>query len=76
MLNPVMSQVYLVTVYNKVVREMVKDNTSHAFYSDLWADAHVQDVSAATEDEARNKMALRFPKKDGFVIEAVKPVPQ
>ena len=75
MLNPVMSQVYLVTIYNKVVREMVKDNTSHAFYSDLWADAHVQDVSAATEEEARHKMALRFPEKDGFVIEAVKPAP-
>lgn len=75
MLNPVMSQVYLVTVYNKVVREMVKENTSHAFYSDRWADAHIQDVSAATEDEARHKMAQRFPEEDGFVIEAVKPAP-
>lgn len=75
MLNPVMSQVYLVTVYNKVVRAMVKDNTSHAFYSDLWADAHIQDVSAATEEEARHKMVQRFPEKDGFVIEQIKPAP-
>lgn len=75
MLNPVMSHVYLVTVYNKVVREMVKDNRSHSFYSDLWANAHVQDVCAADEEEARRKMAQRFPEKDGFVIEKVTPAP-
>ena len=75
MLNPVTSHVYLVTVYNKVVRAMVKDNRSHSFYSDLWADAHTQDVSAANEEEARDKMAQRFPEKDGFVIESVKAVP-
>lgn len=75
MLNPVMSQVYLVTVYNKVVREMVKDNRSHSFYSDLWANIHTQDVCAADEDEARQKMVLRFPEEDGFVIESIAPAP-
>ena len=75
MLNPVMSHVYLVTVYNKVVRAMVKDNRSHSFYSDLWADTHTQDVSAANEEEARRKMVERFPEEDGFVIESVKLVP-
>jgi len=75
MLNPVMSQVYLVTVYNKVVRAMVKDNRSHSFYSDLWANAHIQDVCAADEAEARQKMSLRFPEADGFVIEKIAPAP-
>lgn len=76
MLNPVMSQVYLVTVYNRVVRAMVKDNRSHSFYSDLWANVHVQDVSATTEEEARRKMGLRFPEKDGFVIESIELAPR
>lgn len=73
MLNPVMGQVYLVTIYNKVVRAMVKENRSHAFYSDRWANPHTQDVSAADEDEARDKMAARFRVEDGFVIESITP---
>jgi len=74
MLNPVMKQVFLVTLYNKVVRAMVKENQTHSYYSDLWADIHTQDVTAADEDEARRKMTKRFPEKDGFVIESIKPV--
>ena len=75
MLNPVMGQVYLVTLYNKVVRAMVKDNRSHAFYSDLWANAHIEDVCATSEKEARRKMAKRFPEEDGFVIETIERAP-
>lgn len=71
MLNPVMGQVYLVTIYNKVVRAMVKENRSHAFYSDRWANVHTHDVCACDEDEARDKMAERFRAEDGFVIESV-----
>ena len=71
MLNPSMSQTYLVTFYNKVVRALVKENRSHSFFEDHWADAHTQDVSATTEDEARKKIAKRFPPEDGFVIETV-----
>jgi len=71
MLNPSLSQVYLVKFYNKVVRALVKENQSHSFFEDHWADVHTQDVVAATEDEARSKIAKRFPPEDGFVIEKV-----
>jgi hypothetical protein len=74
MLNPVMGQVYLVTIYNKVVRAMVKENRSHAFYSDRWANVYTQDIYAADELEAREKIAERFRAEDGFVIESVTPI--
>jgi len=68
-----MGQVYLVTVYNRAVRDLVKENRSHAHYSDLWADPHVQDVIATSAADARRKAAVRFPEKDGFVIESIEP---
>lgn len=71
MLNPVMGQVFLVTIYNRAVRALVKQNRSHTRYSDLWAEPRVQDVYAESEDEARDKAARRFPEEDGFVIENV-----
>lgn len=71
MLNPALRQVYLVKLYNKVVRALVKENQSHLFYADHWADTHTQDVVAMSEDEARTKIAKRFPPEDGFVIETV-----
>ncbi len=73
MLNPSISQVYLVKLYNKVVRALVKENQSHSLFEDHWADVHTHDVVAATEDEARRKIAQRFPPDDGFVIEQVMP---
>jgi hypothetical protein len=76
MINPVKGHVYLVSIYNKAVRALVKDNRSHSFFSDLWADARTQDVSAVDEEDARRKMSKRFPEKDGFVIESINLEPQ
>ncbi|MCG8653201.1 MAG: hypothetical protein MI861_25395 [Pirellulales bacterium] len=61
----------MVKLYNKVVRALVKENQSHSFFDDHWADIHTQDVVATSEDEARTKIAKRFPPEDGFVIETV-----
>jgi len=65
------SHVYLVSIYNKVVRAMVKENKSHNFFADKWADIHTQGVVANSETEARKKIANRYPPEDGFVIEGV-----
>jgi len=75
MLNPSVSQTYLVKFYNKVVRALVKENQSHSFFEDHWADIHTQDVVATSEREARSKIAKRFPPEDGFVIENVMHAP-
>ncbi len=76
MLNPIVSQGYLVTLYNKDVRALVKDNLCHPFYEDHWADARVLDVEASSEDEARVKIEARYPFEDGFVIESIVLVPR
>ena len=64
-------QVYEITLYNKDVRSLVKENQSHHFYDDQWADAQVRDIMARDEEHARQLIAERFPPHDGFVIEAV-----
>lgn len=67
------STVYEVAVYNKKVRALVKENRSHVFFADTWADEQVQDVAAHDEDEARELIERRFPPAQGFVVTAVQP---
>jgi len=67
-------QVYRVALYNKEVRALVKENLSHWYYDDQWADVHSQDVTARDEIEARSLIAGRFRPEDGFVIEDVSPL--
>ncbi len=63
--------VYEVSVYNKDVRSLVKENQSHTEFDDHWADSQRHDVVATGEDEARRLVDERYPESDGFVIEAV-----
>ena len=58
-----------VAIYNKEVRAMVKENLSHSYFDDYWADVQVRDVVARDEAEARVLIAQRFPPEDGFVIQ-------
>ena len=58
-----------VALYNKEVRAMVKENQSHSYFDDYWADIQVRDVVARDESEARLLIAERFPPEDGFVIQ-------
>ncbi len=64
-------QVFEVSIYNKQVRSLVKENQSHHFFDDQWADVQIRDVVAQDEVEARKLIAERFPPGDGFVIEEV-----
>ena len=61
--------VYSVSIYNKEVRAMVKENQHHHFFDDQWADIHVRTVTAKDEGEALTIIAKRFPEEEGFVIE-------
>lgn len=65
------NQVFEVKIYNREVRSLVKENLSHSIFDDHWADAHVHDICAQTEAEARSVMMRRFPSEDGFVIENI-----
>jgi hypothetical protein len=63
--------IFEVSIYNKDVRTLVKENQSHAIFDDQWADNHFQDVVAQDEDQARRLIAERYPSDDGFVINGV-----
>lgn len=65
-------KIFEVSIYNREVRSLVKDNLSHMYFEDHWADPHKHDVCAKNEDEARALIANRFPPDDGFVIEDVR----
>ena len=62
---------YEVAIYNKDVRAMVKENESHCYFDDHWADVQFHDIMAHNEEEARELIIRRFPPDDGFVIEDV-----
>lgn len=64
-------KVFEVRIYNKDVRAMVKENRSHCFFDDQWADPQIRDICANDEVEARELIRERFPVADGFVIEKV-----
>lgn len=63
--------VFEISIYNKDVRTLVKENQSHAIYDDQWADIHIHDVIALDENHARRLIAERYPYDDGFVINGV-----
>lgn len=65
------NQVFEVSIYNQEVRRLVKENQSHRFFDDHWADVQHHDVLARDEGEARALIAMRFPPDDGFVVEQV-----
>ena len=65
-------QVYEISLYNRVVRSLVKENQSHELYNDHWADSQKHDVVARDEIEAMRMISERFDTDDGFVIEGVK----
>jgi hypothetical protein len=64
-------QLFEVSLYNKEVRALVKDNKSHNFFDDYWADRQVHDIVARDAKEARVIAKQRYPGKEGIVIESV-----
>lgn len=64
-------QVFEVSIYNQEVRSLVKENQSHNYFDDYWADSQIRDIMAKSENEARRLISERFHPDDGFVIESV-----
>ena len=64
-------RVFEVSIYNKDVRAMVKENEHHHFYEDQWADVHVRNITARDENEALALISKRFPPDQGFVVQRV-----
>ena len=66
-------RVFEVSVYNREVRRLVKENRSHRLFDDHWADSQRHDVLAHDEREARMLVTQHFPPDDGLVIESIQP---
>lgn len=60
-------------IYNRIVRSMVKDNRSHPFFDDKWADGVIFEVPGRDESDARARLARRYPPELGFVVETIVP---
>ena len=64
-------RIYEVSFYNKEVRSLVKENLSHKFFDDQWADNHIHNVLASNEEHARMLTTELYPSGDGFVINRI-----
>ena len=53
-------RVFEVSIYNKLVRSLVKENQSHDVFDDHWADLRIQNLIARDEYEARRMICERF----------------
>ncbi len=60
-----------VGVYNKEVREAMRQGDRHRELKDDWADIHWIEVFAIDEEAAREKVMHRFPPERGYVITEV-----
>ena len=73
--NPTKDErVFEISVYNKLVRALVKENKSHDRFDDHWADLQIESLIASDENEARRIISRRLPESDGFVIQTVRRV--
>lgn len=64
-------QTFDVAIYNRDVRDLVKEGRRHRDLSSAWADVHYIEIEAATEQEARVKVARRYPSSKGYVIDDI-----
>ncbi|MBL4613694.1 MAG: hypothetical protein JKY27_02305 [Magnetovibrio sp.] len=62
---------YEVVVYNEQVRAKVRVGDHHRTFSDDWGDSHYLEIKANDEDAAMHKVRVKYPVKDGFVIEGI-----
>lgn len=64
-----------VTVYNKEVRDKVREGEHHSRFKDDWADFHYIEINADSEAQARTRAEARYPKSQGFVIDSIQKNP-
>lgn len=62
---------YEIAIYNSDVRKLVAEGRRHRDLADAWAETHYIEVKAKSQQEARAKVARRYPPENGYVIEEV-----
>lgn len=66
-------RLFEVSLFNREVRALVRDNQHHDVFDDDWAVDQRREVIAGDENEARDVISQRYPQDEGFVIAAVNP---
>lgn len=61
-----------VAIYNRDVRDALDRGRRHPL-SAAWAEVHYIEIEAGSEQEARTKVARRYPSSQGYVIDDVIP---
>lgn len=60
-----------VAIFNREVKELVKNHEHHKHLDDVWGDLNYMEVSARDEDDAKAKLYKRYPESKGFEITQV-----
>jgi hypothetical protein len=64
-------QTYEAGIYNKEVVDLLKIGQRHRHLKDEWAEVHYFKTQATSEDEARRRLAAKYPPEQGYVIDGI-----
>ena len=59
--------VFSFSIFNKNVRDALKDNSEHPLFSDRWASPCEFEIEADNADQASEKVDIKYPPSEGFV---------
>lgn len=62
---------YEVGIYNRQVREALQEGEKHRHLSDEWADIHWIEMIAVDERDVRERLRVRYPPENGYVVTEV-----
>ncbi|PCI33575.1 MAG: hypothetical protein COB54_04585 [Alphaproteobacteria bacterium] len=60
-----------VSIFNQQVREMSKQNKDHPNFNSDWAHLQFFTFEGETEEEALQKIRLKYPERKGFIIDKI-----
>lgn len=66
-----MVHIYSVAVHNSRVRRAVEGGAHCLGMADSWAFNNFIDVEAGSEDQALEKIQLRLPPREGYVVDSI-----
>jgi len=62
---------YEIGIYNRVIREKVRDGETVGQEESKWEDVHYFDIEAKNEIEAEKKIRMEYSKLLGFEIDCI-----
>tara|TARA_R100001163_G_C4880575_1_gene78064 strand:+ start:282 stop:503 length:222 start_codon:yes stop_codon:yes gene_type:complete len=66
-----MTKTYEVGIYNKYIRDKVRNGDEVGAEESAWEETHYFDVEAESEAEAKKKIMFEYKPEKGFVIDCI-----